>query len=152
MIVDSIYNIEKYSGLNINASKIVEFVKKAEESNLEDGRYEILGEDMFALVQTYETKAASEMRFETHNKYIDVQYIRQGKEVMNYKLRDKLIVSEDLSETKDVIFYEDAVDYTSVVVEEGSFALFLTHDGHMPGVKYGEKEIVKKIVFKIKAV
>ena len=150
MIVDKICNIEKYEGLRINANKILEFVQKVEDSNLADGRYEILGEDLFALVQTYETNSESQCRFETHNKYIDVQYIRQGKEVMNYKLKDKLVVSEDLSETKDVIFYENPKDYTSVLVEEGSFALFLTDDGHMPGVEYGEKETVKKIVFKIR--
>ena len=150
MLVDSIYNIEKYEGLKINAGKIKEFIEKAEELNLQDGRYEIQGEDLFALVQTYETNLESQCRFETHNKYVDIQYIRKGKEIMNYKLKDKLIVSEDLSATKDVIFYENPKDYTSVLVEEGSFALFLTDDGHMPGVMYGEKETVKKIVFKIR--
>ena len=152
MIVDSISNIIKYDALNIKANEIVEFIKKVEELNLEDGKYEILGEDLFALVQTYETKDASECKFETHKKYIDVQYVRQGKEVMNYKLKDQLVVTEDLSEQSDVIFYEDTTDYTSVLVEEGSFALFSTQDGHMPGVKYNHKETVKKIVFKIKIV
>ena len=152
MIVDSISNIIKYDDLNIKANEIIEFIKKVEELNLEDGKYEILGEDLFALVQTYETKDASECRFETHKKYIDVQYVRQGKEVMNYKLKDQLVVTEDLSEQSDVIFYEDTTDYTSVLVEEGSFALFSTQDGHMPGVKYNHKETVKKIVFKIKIV
>ena len=37
MIVDSIKNIEKYDGLNIKASEILKFVKKAEEANLKDG-------------------------------------------------------------------------------------------------------------------
>ena len=152
MIVDSISNIVNYDTLNIKVNEIVEFIKKVEELNVEDGKYEILGEDLFALVQTYETKDASECRFETHKKYIDVQYVRQGKEVMNYKLKDQLVVTEDLSEQSDVIFYEDATDYTSVLVEEGSFALFSTQDGHMPGVKYNNKETVKKIVFKIKIV
>ncbi|WP_404988335.1 YhcH/YjgK/YiaL family protein [Clostridium culturomicium] len=150
MIVDSIKNIEKYDGVNIKASEILKFVKKAEEANLKDGRYEILGEDLFAMIQTYETKPEGECRFETHNKYIDVQYIREGKEVMDYKLREKLTVTEDLSETKDVIFYEDAEDYTRTVIEAGSFALFLPHDGHKPGIECGKIDTVKKIVFKIK--
>lgn len=152
MIVDSINNIEKYDGLKIKASDILAFVKKVEEFKLEDGRYEILGEDLFAMVQTYETKTESECKFETHNKYIDVQYIRAGKEVMDYKFRDKLIVTEDLSETKDVIFYEDTKEYSRTIIEEGSFALFLPHDGHRPGVACGEIDTVKKIVFKIKVV
>lgn len=150
MIVDSINNLKAYEGLKINVHKITEFVKRVEELNLEDGKYEILGENLFAMVQTYETKPENQCRFETHNKYIDIQYIRKGIEVMNYKLKDNLIVNEDLSETKDVIFYENTKDYTSVVVEEGSFALFLPHDGHKPGIKYGEIATVKKIVFKIK--
>ncbi len=150
MIVDSIRNIENYDGLNIRASEILKFVKEAEEANLKDGRYEILGEDLFAMIQTYETKPEGECRFETHNKYIDVQYIREGKEVMDYKLREKLTATENLSETKDVIFYEDTEDYTRTVIEAGSFALFLPHDGHKPGIECGKIDTVKKIVFKIK--
>lgn len=152
MIVDNIKNLEKYDGLNIKANEILSFVKRVEDDNLEDGKYEILGDDLFAMVQTYETKPASECRFETHNKYIDVQYIREGKEVMDYKLRDKLVITEDLSETKDVIFYEETEDYTRTIIEAGSFALFLPHDGHKPGIECESIETVKKIVFKIKTV
>ena len=150
MIVDSICNIEKYSSLNIYADKIKEFVQKVDELNLEDGKYEILGEDLFAMVQTYKTKCASECRFETHNKYIDVQYIRQGREVMNYQIKNKLVINEDLTPDNDVIFYDNPDTHTQALVEEGSFALFLSHDGHMPGVAYENSELVKKIVFKIK--
>ena len=152
MIVDSIKNLGKYDGLKIKANEILSFVKRVEDEKLEDGKYEILGDDLFAMVQTYETKPASECRFETHNKYIDVQYIREGKEIMDYKLRDKLIITEDLSETKDVIFYEETEDYTRTVIESGSFALFLPHDGHKPGIECGKIDTIKKIVFKIKTV
>lgn len=152
MVIDNINNIEKYEGLNINAREILAFVKKVKESNLEDGRYEILGEDLFAMVQTYDTKPEKECKFETHNKYIDIQYIIDGKEVMDYKHRDKLIITEDLSVTRDVVFYENPNEYTRTIVEADSFALFLPHDGHRPGIKCGEIATVKKIVFKIKVV
>lgn len=149
MILDSIKNISKYENLNIDLNSIVEFINRVESENLENGRYELDGEKLFALVQSYETKDSDECRLESHKKYIDIQYVQEGTEVMYWSLVDELKVTEDLSQISDVIFYEDDKNATELVVNEKSFALFFTHDAHKPGVKFNTKSNVKKIVFKI---
>ena len=149
MILDSIKNISKYENLNIDLKSIVEFIDRVESENLENGRYELDGDKLFALVQSYETKDSDECRLESHKKYIDIQYVQEGTEVMYWNLVDGLKVTEDLSNTSDVIFYEDDKNATELVVNEKSFALFFTHDAHKPGVKFNTKSNVKKIVFKI---
>ena len=149
MILDSIKNISKYENLNIDLKSIVEFIDRVESENLENGRYELDGDKLFALVQSYETKDSDECRLDSHKKYIDIQYVQEGTEVMYWNLVDGLKVTEDLSEISDVIFYEDDKNATELVVNEKSFALFFTHDAHKPGVKFNTKSNVKKIVFKI---
>ena len=77
--------------------------------------------------------------------------MHEGTEVMYWSLADGLKVTEDLSDTNDVIFYEDDKNSTELVVNEKCFAVFFTHDGHKPGVKFNTKSNVRKIVFKILA-
>ena len=149
MILDSIKNINKYENLDIDLKSIVEFIDRVENENLENGKYELDGDKLFALVQSYETKDSDECRLESHKKYIDIQYVQEGTEVMYWSLVDGLKVTEDLSEISDVIFYEDDKNATELVVNEKSFALFFTHDAHKPGVKFNTKSNVRKIVFKI---
>ena len=149
MILDSIKNISKYENLNIDLKSIVEFIDRVENENLENGKYELDGDKLFALVQSYETKDSDECRLESHKKYMDIQYVQEGTEVMYWSLVDGLKVTEDLSEISDVIFYEDDKNATELVVNEKSFALFFTHDAHKPGVKFNTKSNVRKIVFKI---
>ena len=149
MILDSIKNVSKYENLNIDFNSIVKFIERVDNENLENGRYDIDGDNFFALLQSYETKDSNECRLESHKKYIDVQYVHEGTELMYWSLADGLKVTEDLSNTSDVIFYEDDKNSTELVVNEKCFAVFFTHDAHKPGVKFNTKSNVRKIVFKI---
>lgn len=78
MISDRIINFEEYISLNKNLKKAFEFLKSADVDKLLDGRYEIDGENVFALVQSYRTKAENEVGWEAHKKYIDIQFIAKG--------------------------------------------------------------------------
>ena len=93
MILDSIKNISRYENLNIDFKSIVEFIKRVNNENLDNGRYDINGDKLFALVQSYETKDSNECKLESHKKYIDIQYILKGTEVMYWSLIDNLKIS-----------------------------------------------------------
>lgn len=150
MIVDKINNIEQYSGLNISTTKIKNFIKYVEEFNLEDGRYDTLGDNMFALIETYYTKPVNECKLESHEKHIDLQYIIEGREFMNWASTENLVVSENLLIEEDLLFYENISSKGAILVEKGFFAIFFPNDAHMPKVQANKSEKVKKIVFKIK--
>ena len=59
MILDSIKNISRYENLNIDFKAIVKFIDRVTNENLDNGRYDIKGDKLFALVQSYETKGIS---------------------------------------------------------------------------------------------
>ena len=55
---------------------------------MEDGRHPIDGEAIFALVSTYETEPEGARSFEAHRKYIDVQYLLSGREIIHWAGRE----------------------------------------------------------------
>jgi hypothetical protein len=60
-------------------------------SKVEPGRIEIDGNAIFALIQEYQTVPSEEKKPEAHRKYIDVQYVFQGSEIIGYGLESPLL-------------------------------------------------------------
>ena len=84
MITDTIQNAENYYKLGENFQKGFEFLKNTDLKNLENGKYQIDGENVFVSVQDYTTKPESEGKFEAHKKYADIQFIIKGEEKIGY--------------------------------------------------------------------
>jgi len=76
MIYDNIENASRYTGL----SKLIATGLSTIPSYLgcDPGRYEIDGDDLFLLVQHYDSVPAENKKWETHRRYIDIQYIESG--------------------------------------------------------------------------
>ncbi|GLC31866.1 YhcH/YjgK/YiaL family protein [Clostridium omnivorum] len=149
MIYDNIKNSERYEGLNINFKKAFEFLKRSDLKDLAAGRYEIDSDNVFALVQTYETMHLESKDYEVHKKYIDVQYMVKGEENMGFSQIDSLNVKNSYNDESDAMIMDgDKVLYK---LREGEFFIFFPEEPHMPGIMKDEKREVKKIVIKIKA-
>ena len=56
MIFDSISNCKKYEAVHSDFEKVFNFLKRADLASLAPGRYDIDGNNVYALVQEYETK------------------------------------------------------------------------------------------------
>jgi biofilm protein TabA len=123
------------------------------EPNCEDGKYEIMGDDMFALVQSYDTKDIAECKLEAHHKFIDIQTLLIGSERMFYSAVNSLEVCDEYNVDNDAAFYKYAADKAvEYALTPGVFTIFFPNEGHMPGIalKSGSAP-VKKVVIKIAA-
>lgn len=149
MITDKITNIKNYPAIE-KADAILTFIKKAEEEHLEDGRYELDGENLFALVQSYQSRPLEEGFMESHVLYTDLQYVVSGEECIYWNPIDELTVKEDKRPVADAIFYHIENPVNATVLKSGMFGYYMPTDGHMPSIAVGEPAAVKKIVFKIK--
>lgn len=150
MIVDNIKNCEMYYKLNKGFEKAFDFIKKAVRENLPIGKYEIDGNEVYALIQEYKTKLKEEGKFEGHRKYIDIQYIISGIEKIDVIDISKLESNIEYNEEKDIEFYKDNSKTGNVVLEEGEYAIFYPTDIHKPGMVFDSITDVKKIVVKVK--
>lgn len=150
MIFDNLENSSLYNDLRLK--KGFEFLKNTALENLEDGRYEIEGDNIYANVQSLQTKLKQDKKWEVHRKYIDIQYVIKGKETMGIgflKDFEKTIVPYD--NKKDVAFLDtDFEKYSYINVEKGNFAVFYPNDVHAPMLAQNEVENIKKVIVKIK--
>jgi len=108
-----------------------------------------LGEGVFALEQAYETKAAPDVRWESHLRYLDVQVIVSGEELMEVGDARRLRVSENLTPEKDLIFYAPGAPASMLRMGAGDTAVFFPVDAHRPSLAVSEPRLVRKVVVKV---
>ncbi len=146
MIIDRIDNAHLYHAVNIKFKRAFNYIHEIDASSIADGKYEIDGGNMYALVQQYNTKLKEQGFWEAHRRYIDLQYIVQGVEGMGYANINHLQQGE-YDSTKDFLpLYGDG---DLVTLRSGSFVLLMPEDAHMPGMAIGSPAPVKKVVVKI---
>lgn len=151
MIVDNIGNFEKYSALDKKFEKSFEFIKKVAAENLPAGKYQLENDGaLHAIVQEYDSKAPENAKIEGHEKYIDIQYVISGEEVIEVFDISKAVVKTPYNPDKDVTFYENCVDASKIVLQAGEYAILYPNDIHKPGMQYKCSTPVKKVIVKVK--
>ena len=148
MIADNIQNRRLYECAHPLFSQAFDFIAAYLKEPKPVGKYELLGDALFAMVQSYPAKA--EGRMEAHNKYIDLQFVVSGEEQILWAQREELAVEEDLGETKDALFLSDGDRPAALTLRAGDFAIFYPADAHKPGLATATAADVVKIVVKIK--
>lgn len=110
-----------------------------------------LGGGFFALEQVYLAKPRAEGFFEAHRKYIDVQVIVDGVEVMEVEEITRLELTMDYDRERDLSkFSTVAPQAARLVMRAGDVALFFPSDGHMPSLQLdGAPRLVRKTVVKV---
>jgi YhcH/YjgK/YiaL family protein len=115
-----------------------------------DGKYELDGDRLVAIIQTYVTKNENEAIWETHRRYIDVQYIVSGSERMGRAEARSLSVLTPYDQSRDAEFYAPpSSNITWLDVHAREFAIFFPHDGHSPSRALAAPARVKKVVMKV---
>jgi biofilm protein TabA len=148
MIIDTLNNASKYTGLNPLFAKAFDFINQNDVATLENGVIQI-EDGLKVIVSTAngKTAEASLAKFECHDKNIDIQVCLKGLETIAWKPREKCVTPNgDYNPEKDVRFFSDAPDIFFQLTD-GQFAIFFPEDVHAPMIGEGE---IKKLVFKVK--
>lgn len=130
--------------------KAFNFLKSNDLSGLELKRYDIDGNNLYAPVSEYLTKNEEDARYEAHQKYIDIQYVVSGKELIGIApMSQKKDVLEPYDGTKDIEFLTVTGGENRLAMPD-RFFIFFPEDAHRPGLKDMENSPVRKIVVKVK--
>ena len=118
-----------------------------------DGNYPLAG-GCEARVMSYATEPASQKRWESHRRFIDIQFVVSGREAMQVADIGALVHPTAYDEALDVLFYEraqrpEAMGVSVVPVGAGEFTVFFPTDGHRPGIAIDAPADVRKIVIKV---
>ncbi len=147
MVLDKIENYKNYTNLSDRIGKALKYLQETNFTNMELGKHIIDEDNMFALLQEYQTKEPANCKLEGHHKYIDVQYMIKGDEVMGVTTLIHQVPYQK-NVVDDYFFYND--DTSLINIKEGMFTIFFPDDLHMPCIKSGQIANVRKVVIKVR--
>jgi YhcH/YjgK/YiaL family protein len=146
MILDELKSTDRYLSLNNHFASAFDFLLSTDLKELPVGRFEIDGDQVYAMVQNVQGRSREESTLESHKRYIDIQLVLDGSEGMGWKSLsscEQLVV--EYNDDKDVQRFSDEPD-TILKLKAGQYAIFFPEDAHMPLLGSGE---IHKVVIKV---
>jgi len=128
--------------------KTFAFLRDNDLADLKPGTYKIDGDNVYAIITEAPSKEFDKSAWESHRKYIDLQYVITGKEKIGLVQISSATVTKPYDETKDFANYSAEGEY--YIAKPGTFFLFFSEDVHRPNIKVKGYDVVKKLVIKIR--
>jgi biofilm protein TabA len=146
--VDAVEFAKQYSANKGYWDKAFAFIRDKNLKELPAGKYPIDGENVYATITDGPEKEFEKTAWESHRKYIDVQYVITGKEKIGVESLSKATVSKPYDEAKDGANYTATGEFYVATPDE--FFLFFPTDVHRPNIKVDGFDTAKKLVIKIR--
>lgn len=148
MILDKLTNASLYNGLSEPIAAALRYLQENDCTKLPLGRTALRDSQMFVIVQDYQTKLHDQCMWESHRKYIDVQYVASGMEEMGHANIASLKMTKPYSDADDFALYDGTGSVFKVPA--GWFTIFFPEDGHMPCAAADNQPVaVRKVVVKV---
>ena len=146
MIFSTLSQSDRYAALHPLFPRAFEYIRNTDLLALAPGRYPIVGDDLFVIVERAPGRTCEAAKLECHRKYIDIQLVLEGTEEMGWKaLVDCVDPVSDYSAEKDIRFFRDA-PASWIATPPSVFCIFFPEDAHAPLVSTG---YIRKVIFKI---
>ncbi len=146
MILATLDKANLYSTCHPGLPYGFEFLQQASLESLADGKHAIDGQRLFAIVARDQGRGLDGAFLECHRKYIDIQYVISGHEIIGWQpLGHCQQVKQLYDSESDLGFFHDRPK-TWLEVLPKSFAIFFPEDAHAPLASSGP---VHKVVIKV---
>lgn len=101
-------------------------------------------------VMAFETSPAEGKKAEIHRKFIDIQLLIEGEEMIEYGIKEPDLTKYDEYQTEDDYQLTPAIDdRNEVILQPNMFAIFLPYEPHKPGNSVNGNKPLKKLVVKV---
>ncbi len=148
MIKDELINASLYHSVHPLLKAAFDWITENAKSEIQDGRFSLDGDKLVALTQHYNTHPFNPQKFETHKKYIDIQYLVSGSEKIYLGSPDEMTTVVPYNETKDIAFLEGRGH--DITLNAGDFMIIWPHEAHAPGSDPATDAVpIHKIVIKV---
>ncbi|MPN05049.1 hypothetical protein SDC9_152299 [bioreactor metagenome] len=142
--------LNEFKGLSKNLDTAIEYLVKTDKSDLQIGKFEIDGEEVYGIVSEYNTRAHDEGKYETHEKYLDIQCLLEGEEHILVADRT-LLSSTGYDSSSDKENYIDNQEEVCVTLSPDRALVLYPYDAHKACCMInGERKPVKKLLLKVK--
>ena len=154
MIIESKQKIDKVLPyLSIRLARAITYLRDTDFDGLPDGRHDVEGDEIFAVISSYKTDKKEDCISEAHFKYIDVQYLLEGEEFIYYApLDEQCQTVGHKSEKDDVVVFSEVTNENQYHFKAGQIIIFFPWDVHRTKCKTSSKGCKsRKIVIKVRS-
>jgi len=150
MIVAGLDTIEHQLPLTPDLRQAIAFLRRSDLLDLPDGTIAIDNTRVFAILQRYRTAVMDAPKFEYHRKYIDLQYVLSGEEIIGWAPASAMTASFDYDAGQDLCYgLMQPGTWSPVRLQAGQLAVLWPEDGHAPRIAARRPCLVRKIVVKV---
>ena len=148
MILDQFANHPAYLTMHPRFARAFAWLASQDWASVADGKLPIDGEDLIAIIEGGTTAAAANKRFESHRRYLDIQYVISGGERMGWCPASAMEPGDQAG--PDIWFHPEPRVSQQLVVTPGQFAIFIPGEGHKPCcLLAGDPAPFRKCVMKV---
>lgn len=148
MVHDHITHASEYFNLSRGIRTALEYLGRTDLASLAEGRHDVDGDHVFALVSDYQTRRPADAFWEAHRQHVDVQFVVSGHERIGYANLDRFEVDPYDAERDLTVARGEAGGFASVAA--GEFVVLFPNDVHMPGLQVDGPTAVRKVVVKVR--
>jgi biofilm protein TabA len=151
MILANLSDIGHQVVRTANMEKALQFLQNSDLKSLPVGRIEVDGSNVYAMISSYSTMVPGEtLELEGHKKYIDIQYILSGVEMIGWASAENVPITKPYDEDKDFWIGKLPENKLSWLrLTKGQAAILYPCDAHAPQMTKSSPAAVKKIVIKV---
>ncbi|WP_295674853.1 YhcH/YjgK/YiaL family protein [uncultured Mucilaginibacter sp.] len=146
--VNSIEFKKQYESNKPLWDKVFSFLSDSKLSTLAPGRYPVDGDNAYATISAGPPKNIDDVKWEAHQKYIDLHYVINGKVKLGVCPLSLAQLTEPYDDKKDAAHYNAEGKYYTATPQ--NFFLFFPTDVHRPDIKVKGFDTLKKLVIKIR--
>ncbi|WP_410681521.1 N-acetylneuraminate anomerase [Avibacterium paragallinarum] len=150
MILGDLTRNDFARGLPRVLAEICHQLKQMDLSKLSTGRHD-LTDEIYMNVMEFDTSASESKQAELHHRYIDIQLLISGREVIEYGVNEPdLSAYTEYNEADDYQLTPDIPNKSAVRLLPKMFAIFFPYEPHKPGCLFdNQPAAIKKLVVKV---
>jgi len=150
MIVGDLAQLRNQAALTPNLETAIAYLQKSGQDDLPIGNIAIDGDKVFVEVQAYDSIEGPITPFEGHRKYIDIQYVAAGEEIIGWAPLESVSITKAYDAEHDFWNGEaDPARISLVRLRAGMAAIMLPSDAHAPRHASNGSIPVRKLVVKV---
>ena len=148
MIYGNRQHTSQYLGISPRLDRALNYLMTHDLAAMAPGRYPIDGDDVWVKISDIATKSESDALYEAHDKFIDIQMVIHGKEVIRGAFRHEMDGVLEEHPDRDVAFYKG--EGTPFTLTDGDYLILFPDDVHAPALSPEAPAAVRKALFKVR--
>ena len=150
-MLDSVRNAHLYGNVSPNLKAALDYIRENDLNSLEDGRFEIADGNVTIIIKKgYFTKEEEQCKWESHEKWIDIQYLLEGEEQIGYCQASNMDVKIPYDKDSDNTIYHNCENGFKAKLYPGDFVILFPEDAHMALIAGDAITMNNKAVIKVR--